>query len=142
MDEETEGTSYLADLNKAPDFIDEAPIEVAEVSCTNSFLPARAELCRNFTAAREGSRKDDRMKIQLFLLTIRNVCLVHLNYEQLNIYPLMYCTFAQGLLYDFLPRDTSMTTIGTVTSYQIQARRSGRLKLSLPQTSPCTDISL
>lgn len=31
FDEETEGTSYLADLNKAPDFIDEAPVEIAEV---------------------------------------------------------------------------------------------------------------
>ncbi|KAI0249936.1 vacuolar protein sorting-associated protein 60 [Lactifluus subvellereus] len=30
MEEEEEGTSYLADLNKAPDFIDEAPFEVAE----------------------------------------------------------------------------------------------------------------
>jgi hypothetical protein len=30
-DEEEEGSSYLADLNKAPDFIDEAPLEVAEV---------------------------------------------------------------------------------------------------------------
>ncbi len=30
MDEE-EGESYLADLNKAPDFIDEAPIEAPEV---------------------------------------------------------------------------------------------------------------
>jgi charged multivesicular body protein 5 len=29
--EEEEGESYLADLNKAPDFIDEAPIEAPEV---------------------------------------------------------------------------------------------------------------
>ncbi|KAI9457964.1 vacuolar protein sorting-associated protein 60 [Lactarius psammicola] len=32
MDDEEEGTSYLADLNKAPDFIDEAPVEVTEPS--------------------------------------------------------------------------------------------------------------
>jgi charged multivesicular body protein 5 len=32
MEEEEEGGSYLADLNKAPDFIDEAPIESPEVS--------------------------------------------------------------------------------------------------------------
>ena len=38
MDEEEEGTSYLADLNKAPDFIDEAPVEVTEVRISNSLL--------------------------------------------------------------------------------------------------------
>ena len=32
FEEEEEGPSYLADLNKAPDFIDEPPVEVAEVS--------------------------------------------------------------------------------------------------------------
>jgi hypothetical protein len=37
MEEEEEGSSYLADLNKAPDFIDEAPIEAPEV-CHLSFL--------------------------------------------------------------------------------------------------------
>lgn len=31
MEEEEEGGSYLADLNKAPDFIDDAPIEAPEV---------------------------------------------------------------------------------------------------------------
>lgn len=29
--EEEEGPSYLADLNKTPDFIDEAPVEAPEV---------------------------------------------------------------------------------------------------------------
>lgn len=29
---EEEGSSYLADLNKVPDFIDEPPLEVGEVS--------------------------------------------------------------------------------------------------------------
>ncbi|KAI9447552.1 vacuolar protein sorting-associated protein 60 [Lactarius indigo] len=32
LEEEEEGTSYLADLNKAPDFIDEPPVEVTEPS--------------------------------------------------------------------------------------------------------------
>jgi charged multivesicular body protein 5 len=36
MEEEEEGTSYLADLNKAPDFIDEAPFEVTEVRIRSS----------------------------------------------------------------------------------------------------------
>jgi len=31
LDEEVESTSYLADLNKAPDFIDEAPVELGEM---------------------------------------------------------------------------------------------------------------
>ena len=31
MEDEEEGESYLADLNRAPDFIDEAPIEAPEV---------------------------------------------------------------------------------------------------------------
>lgn len=37
--EEEEAPSYLADLNKAPDFIDEAPAELAEVSSTPFALP-------------------------------------------------------------------------------------------------------
>jgi charged multivesicular body protein 5 len=36
LEEEEEGASYLADLNKAPDFIDEAPVEDPEVR-TQSF---------------------------------------------------------------------------------------------------------
>ncbi|KAF8269065.1 vacuolar protein sorting-associated protein 60 [Lactarius quietus] len=32
MEDEEEGTSYLADLNKAPDFVDEAPVELTEPS--------------------------------------------------------------------------------------------------------------
>ncbi|CAK5264986.1 unnamed protein product [Mycena citricolor] len=32
LEEEEEGTSYLADLNKVPDFVDEAPVEVSESS--------------------------------------------------------------------------------------------------------------
>ena len=32
LEEEEEGPSYLADLNKAPDFVDEPPVEEAEVS--------------------------------------------------------------------------------------------------------------
>jgi hypothetical protein len=31
LEEEEEGTSYLADLNKVPDFIDEPPVAVEEV---------------------------------------------------------------------------------------------------------------
>lgn len=30
-EEEEEGTSYLADINKVPDFIDEPPVEIADV---------------------------------------------------------------------------------------------------------------
>ena len=31
MEEEEEGPSYLADMNKMPDFIDEAPMEEASM---------------------------------------------------------------------------------------------------------------
>jgi hypothetical protein len=32
LEEEEEGTSYLADLNKVPDFIDEPPVEEVGLS--------------------------------------------------------------------------------------------------------------
>lgn len=32
LEEEEEGPSYLADLNKVPDFVDEPPMEMGEVS--------------------------------------------------------------------------------------------------------------
>jgi hypothetical protein len=44
IEEEEEGPSYLADLNKVPDFIDEAPVEVGEVSFHVVF-----NLCRFLT---------------------------------------------------------------------------------------------
>ncbi len=31
LEEEDEGASYLADINKVPDFIDEAPLDIEEV---------------------------------------------------------------------------------------------------------------
>jgi hypothetical protein len=31
LEVEEEGPSYLADLNKAPDFVDEPPVEIGEV---------------------------------------------------------------------------------------------------------------
>ena len=34
LEAEEEGPSYLSDLNKVPDFVDEAPVEVSEVSCS------------------------------------------------------------------------------------------------------------
>lgn len=42
LEEEEEGPSYLADLNKMPDFVDEAPIETGQVSV---FLPFGLVLC-------------------------------------------------------------------------------------------------
>lgn len=37
LEEEEEGPSYLADLNKVPDFVDEAPIDVGAVSFIITF---------------------------------------------------------------------------------------------------------
>lgn len=31
LEEDAEGTSYLSDINKVPDYIDEAPVEEKEV---------------------------------------------------------------------------------------------------------------
>lgn len=39
QEEEEEGPSYLADLNKAPDFIDEPPVEVGEVRIRKYCFP-------------------------------------------------------------------------------------------------------
>lgn len=35
LEDEEEGASYLTDLNKVPDFVDEAPTELDEVRITN-----------------------------------------------------------------------------------------------------------
>ena len=32
LEDEEEGTSYLSDINKVPDFVDEPPVEMADVS--------------------------------------------------------------------------------------------------------------
>jgi charged multivesicular body protein 5 len=37
LEEEIEGPSYLADLNKVPDFIDEPPVELGEVRIRHHF---------------------------------------------------------------------------------------------------------
>ena len=37
LDVEEEGPSYLSDLNKVPDFIDEPPVEVSEVRMLCAF---------------------------------------------------------------------------------------------------------
>lgn len=45
LEEEEEGPSYLADLNKVPDFVDEAPVELGEVrtSTISSFLHCQTD---------------------------------------------------------------------------------------------------
>jgi charged multivesicular body protein 5 len=39
LEDEEEGTSYLADINKVPDFVDEPPVEMADVSLDVNLLP-------------------------------------------------------------------------------------------------------
>ncbi|KAJ7241899.1 hypothetical protein B0H12DRAFT_1023917 [Mycena haematopus] len=46
LEGEEEGTSYLADLNKVPDFVDEPPVEVGEVSALPSVIKVS---CNNVT---------------------------------------------------------------------------------------------
>lgn len=38
FEEEEEGTSYLTDLNKVPDFVDEPPVELHEVCLLSSII--------------------------------------------------------------------------------------------------------
>jgi len=38
LEEEEEGTSYLADLSAVPDFVDEPPVELGDVSSYSIFL--------------------------------------------------------------------------------------------------------
>lgn len=59
LEEEEEGPSYLADLNKAPDFVDEAPVEIAEAS-----LSTMRTFCNThpwISDSREGSSEDRRI---------------------------------------------------------------------------------
>lgn len=45
LEVEEEGPSYLSDLNKVPDFVDEAPVEVSEVRYpASSAIAPRAQL--------------------------------------------------------------------------------------------------
>jgi charged multivesicular body protein 5 len=38
LEEEEEGPSYLADLNKVPDFLDDSPLELDEVCALDTTL--------------------------------------------------------------------------------------------------------
>ncbi len=59
LEEEEEGPSYLADLNKVPDFIDEAPVEIGQVR----ILSPSSQLifiCLQFIRHRNGRRQSRR----------------------------------------------------------------------------------
>ena len=62
FEEEEEGPSYLADLNKAPDFIDETPIEQTEVWHTYLMLNGLLNDFHPLLGAGEGSSEDKCMK--------------------------------------------------------------------------------
>lgn len=53
LEEEEEGPSYLADLNKVPDFIDEAPQELGEVCCLSMYYPCAPVNFRTYTDTSE-----------------------------------------------------------------------------------------
>jgi hypothetical protein len=46
LEEEEEGPSYLSDLNKIPDFVDEAPVEISEVCPMINLLTYLAQFGR------------------------------------------------------------------------------------------------
>ena len=60
FEEEEEGPSYLADLKKAPDFVDEAPVEQTEVK-SNSPFPMDENNNPLLTGAGERSCEDKRI---------------------------------------------------------------------------------
>ena len=68
LEDEEEGTSYLADLNKAPDFIDEAPVELTEVRISN-LLPNLCSLRVLYIAisGNPGSHQDHLSTLPPFL---------------------------------------------------------------------------
>ena len=57
LEEDEEGTSYLADLDKVPDFIDEPPVAVGEVCDTLFTLPKHRLLWLEQTPVREEAIK-------------------------------------------------------------------------------------
>ena len=62
LEEEEEGPSYLADLNKVPDFIDEAPVEIGQVRILfpSTQLTFIRLLCIRHRNGRRQSRRRDR----------------------------------------------------------------------------------
>lgn len=57
LEAEEEGPSYLADLDKVPDFIDEPPVAVGEVCDTHFRLPKHQLLWLEQTPVREEAIK-------------------------------------------------------------------------------------
>lgn len=69
LEEEEESTSYLADLNKVPDFVDEPPVELGEAST----LPQNSELdLKLFLVSHTSSRQDDLVRAQILYLYYYN----------------------------------------------------------------------
>ena len=64
LEEEEEGPSYLADLNKVPDFVDEAPIEVGAVSLIA--FASMLEYCANCSldTGKTRSYQDNRLELR------------------------------------------------------------------------------
>ena len=61
LEEEEEGPSYLADLNKVPDFIDEAPVEIGQVRVlfpSSQLTFIRLQCIRHRNGRRRSRRRD------------------------------------------------------------------------------------
>ena len=89
LEAEEEGPSYLADLNKAPDFIDEPPVEVAEVrlpfpaKCTPPDRPLRHQrrkLSRQAHSRCEDTGQNGRCITMLYGSDIHNRSTVSVHY--------------------------------------------------------------
>ena len=71
LEEEEEGPSYLADLNKVPDFVDEAPIEVGTVSLYITFAIACPSYSANlFFIRRRQDKKLSRQQARIVRLIV------------------------------------------------------------------------
>ena len=55
LDVEEEGPSYLSDLNKVPDFVDEPPVEVPEVCTLSAIATVR---CTSLTLLQTPEQKE------------------------------------------------------------------------------------
>ena len=84
LEVEEEGPSYLADLNKAPDFIDEPPVEVTDVRVSTIVVSVFIDIFRRLRRRKQSSRRHSRMGDEKVEWTV----------------VIMQCTPTPGGLYD------------------------------------------
>ena len=61
LEVEEEGPSYLADLNKAPDFIDEPPVEVTDVRLSIIVVSVFIDIFRRLRRRKQSNKRHSRV---------------------------------------------------------------------------------